>query len=145
MGGPEDFLGDMYYIGKINTGVPPGLGGYLRFWGGLDKPLRKENLEAIQLLQDPNLICFLGLVYPLVLSANNQVWLNASDFIFSSLTPAYRYIRIYCWTRWNGGILPTQPSEQQPRIREIMESESKKAKNMDRGSWESWLRINWLD
>ena len=28
MGAPEDFLlGGMYYIGKINTGVPPGLGG----------------------------------------------------------------------------------------------------------------------
>ena len=26
MGGPEDFFGVMYYIGKINTGVPPGLG-----------------------------------------------------------------------------------------------------------------------
>ena len=28
-GGPEDFLGVMYYIGKIKTGVPPGLGGGL--------------------------------------------------------------------------------------------------------------------
>ena len=27
------FWGVMYYIGKINTGVPPGLGGYLQFWG----------------------------------------------------------------------------------------------------------------
>ena len=28
----ENFLGVMYYIGKINTGVPPGLVGAFDFW-----------------------------------------------------------------------------------------------------------------
>ena len=50
MGGPEDFLGVMYYIGKINTGVRPDLGGP-PIWGGLGVGLDNSLIEIpIQLV-----------------------------------------------------------------------------------------------
>ena len=40
-GGLEDFFGVMYYIGEINTGVPPGLGGgTFAFLGGCINPCK---------------------------------------------------------------------------------------------------------
>ena len=57
-GGQEDFFGVMYYIGEINTGVPPGLG-VPSIWGvgGLYKSLichismgREESLYLVVIL-----------------------------------------------------------------------------------------------